>query len=96
MGNNQQAMNAHGTSQKEATNNNNSASNAAAKRTVSVTSQQIQSYQSSIHNARAANATETPPTFGNNRRSKLKDSKKVIEDEEAQGNKSGESDDIDI
>ena len=67
--------------------------NQAAKRTVSVTSQQIQSYQSSIHNARAGNLTnEAPPTFGNNRRSKQKDSKKVIEEEEPQGNKS-ESDD---
>jgi ribosomal protein L28 len=89
-------MNAQGTSQKDATNNNYSASNAATKRTVSVTSQQIQSYQSSIHNARAANTTENPPTFGNNRRSKQKDSKKLIEEEEPQGNKSGESDDIDI
>ena len=85
-------MNAQGLGgQKDANGTNNSA-NLAAKRTVSVTSQHLQSYQSSIHNARAANVTETPPTFGNNRRSKLKDSKKVIEEEEPQGNKS-ESDD---
>jgi hypothetical protein len=74
-------MNAQG-AQKEANGTNNSNSAAlAGKRTVSVTSQQIQSYQSSIHNARAANITETPPTFENNRRSKQKDSKKGIEEE---------------